>query len=178
MFILTFNSFYSLLDTLHFILFFPFQVSPLETTYPIPCPLPLWRWSPPPHTHFSLSSLAFPYNGKSNILRPKGCSSHWHPTRPSSASFVTIAIGPYMCTLWLVVQSLGARGVSGWWTLLLPLRDCKPTQFLHQLLRRGHCFQSNGCMLTSPNVLVRFWQSISEDCHIRVPSVSTFQHPQ
>ena len=68
---------------------------------------------PPTHSHFP--SLAFPYTGTLNPLRPKGHSSHWCPTRPSSATYAAGAMGPSMCTLWLVVQSLGASGSLARW---------------------------------------------------------------
>jgi hypothetical protein len=42
-----------------------------------------------------------------NPLRPKRCFSHWCPTRLSSATYAARAIGPTICTLWLVVQTLG-----------------------------------------------------------------------
>jgi hypothetical protein len=40
------------------------------------------------------------------------------------------------------------------------------------------CAQSNGWLQASTSVFVRFWQSLSGDSHIRLPSASTTQHPQ
>jgi hypothetical protein len=37
------------------------------------------------------------------MLRTKGLSSHWYPTRPSSATYAEGALSPSMCTLYLVV---------------------------------------------------------------------------
>jgi hypothetical protein len=54
--------------------------------------------------------LAFPCTGASNLHWMKGLFSHWCPTRPSSATYAAGAMGPSMCTLWLVVSSLGALG--------------------------------------------------------------------
>ena len=68
------------------------------------------RVLPHPTTHSHLAALAFPYTGALISLRPKGCSSHLCPTRPSSATYAAIAMDTFMCTPWLVVQSLGALG--------------------------------------------------------------------
>lgn len=46
------------------------------------------------------SCPAFPYTRVLNPLRPNSCSSHWCPSRPSSATYMVRAMG----TLWLVVQ--------------------------------------------------------------------------
>jgi hypothetical protein len=61
------------------------------------------RVLPHPPTHSLLPAMVFPYTGASNTLRPKGCSSHWCPTRPSSATYAARAIGCSTCTLLLVV---------------------------------------------------------------------------
>jgi hypothetical protein len=68
-----------------------------------------------PSTNSWLPSLAFPYTGASNPLRPKGQSSHWCPTRLYSAIHGTGAIGPSMCTIWLVFQNQGALGGLASW---------------------------------------------------------------
>ena len=76
---------------------FPFLDSPLET--PILSSLPL-------HTNLPYScffALASPYTEASNLLRTKGLSSHWCPTRPSSATYAAGAMGLSMYTFWLVV---------------------------------------------------------------------------
>jgi hypothetical protein len=39
----------------------------------------------------------------SGLHRTKDLFSHWWQTRPSSATYVAGAIGPSMCTLWLLV---------------------------------------------------------------------------
>jgi hypothetical protein len=70
------------------------------------------------------------------------------PLRPSSATYSAGTMGPSMCILWLVVQSLGALGGgSELLTLLLPPRGCKPPQllqFLLKFLHLGPCAQSKG----------------------------------
>ena len=89
----------------------PFQVFPPEILYPIP-PLPAsMRVLPQPPTYSPPSALAFPYTGASNPHRSKGYSFHWGTTRPTSTMHVAWAMSPYMCTLWLVVQSLETLGV-------------------------------------------------------------------
>ena len=67
--------------------------------------------SPPIHppTHSHLPTLALPYTkASSSLTRNKGHSSHWCPARPSTATYVAGAVGPSMCTLWLVIQSPGS----------------------------------------------------------------------
>ena len=56
-------------------MFSPFQVSPLEHPYLISSPC---HYEGVPHTliHSCIPTLAFPYTGASNTLRPKGFSSH------------------------------------------------------------------------------------------------------
>jgi hypothetical protein len=43
-----------------------------------------------------------PNTRASSLHRSKGLSSHWCPTRPSSATYSARAMGPSMCTLWLM----------------------------------------------------------------------------
>ena len=57
-------------------MFSPFQVSPLETPYPIPSSPAFMRVLPYPPTHSCLPALAFPYTGALDTLRPMGLSSH------------------------------------------------------------------------------------------------------
>jgi hypothetical protein len=75
----------------------PFPCFPFEAPYPI--------ISPPVHqpTHSAFSVLAFPYTGALSLHRTKGLSFHWLLIRPSSATYVSGAMGPSMCTLWLMV---------------------------------------------------------------------------
>ena len=80
----------------------PFPVSPPETSYPFPPPASM-KACPHPLTHSCLPTLAFPYTGASSLHRTKGLFSHWFPTRPSSAPYTAGAMGPSMCTPWLVV---------------------------------------------------------------------------
>jgi hypothetical protein len=92
-----------------FQMLFPFLVSPLKT--PIPSSSP---WSLP--THSCSPDLAFPYNGTSSLHRIKGLSSHWWPTRPSSATYAAGAMVHSMCTLsllfWRLCQCLTNKKVD------------------------------------------------------------------
>ena len=54
-------------------------------------------------THSRLTALASPYSRVSSLHRTKGLHSHWFQTRPYSATYAAGAIGPSICTLWLVV---------------------------------------------------------------------------
>jgi hypothetical protein len=109
-----------------------FQVSTAETLDPIPpssASMRVLSHSP---------TLAFPYTGAPNNLRPKGCSSHWYPERPSSATICSLSQGS------LHVYSLVPGPVprsskeSGQLTLLLPPWECKPPQLLQSLLQLLH----------------------------------------
>jgi hypothetical protein len=53
-------------------------------------------------THSHLPALAFPYTRASKLHNIKGLSSHRCSIRPSSAMYEARAMGPSMCTLWLV----------------------------------------------------------------------------
>jgi hypothetical protein len=65
-------------------------------------------WDTHPFTHSHITHLASPYVGASSLHRTKGLSFHWCLTRPSSATYPPGVMGPSMCTLWLVIYSLGA----------------------------------------------------------------------
>ena len=56
----------------------------------------------PPHTH----------TGASSLHRTKDLFSHWCQTRPSSAAYMSGAMGHTMCTPLLVVQTL--KALVGW----------------------------------------------------------------
>jgi hypothetical protein len=91
----------------------PSQVPSLET--PITAPSPCFYEIVPLLNHpLSLPILAFLYTGKSSLHRTKGLSFHWCPRKPSSAPYAAGA----MCTLWLVVLSLGTLELGilvGWY---------------------------------------------------------------
>jgi hypothetical protein len=80
----------------------PFLVSPAQTPYSIPPPPAFMRVFTNPPTQSCYPTLAFPYTGASCIHRTKGLSSHWCPTRQSSATYVA---GP-----WVLPSVL-----FGWW---------------------------------------------------------------
>jgi hypothetical protein len=65
-------------------MFSPFLVSPLKTPYPISSP----HAHQPTHSHFSV--LAFLYSGALSLYRTKDLSSHWCPTRSSSATYAAV----------------------------------------------------------------------------------------
>jgi hypothetical protein len=96
-------------------MFYSFPVSNMEPPYPILPPLLLWRFShtnPPTSTSPPWHSLTLKHQ---HFLGPLGplLSLHWCLKRPSFATYMAEAMGPSMCTLWLVVLSLGARGWGG-----------------------------------------------------------------
>jgi hypothetical protein len=82
---------------------YPFSLfpPPPEISYlflPLPASMKVFFYPP---TY--LPDLAFPYTGASSLHSTKDLSSHWCPTRPSSATYAAEAMGPSMCTPWLVV---------------------------------------------------------------------------
>jgi hypothetical protein len=98
---------------LHF-KWYPLSMSPLwKPPIPSPIPLPIWGCS-------SLPALVFPYTGASNTHRTKGHSSHGCPISPSTDTHAARAMGPSKCSLWLVVQSLGAPGCLARWQCCSP----------------------------------------------------------
>jgi hypothetical protein len=76
----------------------PLACFPSSSPLSHPSPLLLSGCSPthlPTHSH-----LSFPYTGVLSLHRIKGLSSHWCQIRP--ATYAAGAMGPSMCTLWLV----------------------------------------------------------------------------
>ena len=93
---------------------FPFPVSPPELPYPISHASMRVLLYLPIHSH--LTTLPFLYTGASNLHRTKGLSSNWCQIRTSCAIYVVGAMGPSMCTLWLLVSSLGSlECLIGWY---------------------------------------------------------------
>ena len=80
----------------------PFLSFPSQNTLFQPSPPTSMRELPHPTTHSCPTSLAFPNTGASSLHRTKGFLSHLCEIRPSSASYAAGAMGPSMCTLWLV----------------------------------------------------------------------------
>ena len=141
----------------------PLLVSSLTNPYPIP---PHIAHQP---THSCFPLLAFPYTRASSLLRTNGLSSHWCPTRPSSATYAAGAMGPSMCTFWLVVQSRGALGVLAGWHYCFPHGAAHPlTPSVPSPTPASGILQSNGWLWESASVLVRLWQSLSGGSHIRL----------
>jgi hypothetical protein len=63
------------------VIFFIYISNAIQKVPPSPAPQPT-------HSHFL--TLAFPCTGAYNLCKTKGLSSHWWPTRPSSATYATI----------------------------------------------------------------------------------------
>jgi hypothetical protein len=74
----------------------PFLVPPLKNTFHLYAPpSPAHQ---PTHSHFL--ALASPHTEAYSLHRTKDLSSHWCPTRPSSAAYAAGAMSPIMCVLW------------------------------------------------------------------------------
>jgi hypothetical protein len=87
-----------------------------KASIPSLSPLFLWVCSSTHPLHFT--AQAFLYAGASSLHRKKVFLSHWCQKRLSSATYAAGAIGPSMCTLWLVFSSLralGKGGLVGWY---------------------------------------------------------------
>jgi hypothetical protein len=158
-------------------MFSPFQVSPPEAPYPSPLShpsSPCFCEGAPPLTYPPAPAFLpwhSPTLGHRTSIGPRA-----PPTRPSFTTYMPKAMGPSMCTLWLVFQSLG--GLS---TLLLTPWGCKPPQLLKSFLYLLHLephAQSNGWLQTSTSVLVRLSQSLLGNSCVRLLSASTSRHPQ
>jgi hypothetical protein len=89
--------------------------------------------------------------------------------------YMARAMGPYLCTLFLVVQSPGAReeGLASW-HCCSPYGDATPLSSFSPFSNSsiGDTKQSNGWLGASTSVFVMLWQSLSGDSHIRLPSAS------
>jgi hypothetical protein len=81
-----------------------FLISPPKNSYTLSPPL---AYQP---THFHLPILEFPYIGALSPLRTKGFSSYLWLIRSSSAT-CSWSHRYSLCTLWLVVLSLGVLGI-------------------------------------------------------------------
>jgi hypothetical protein len=130
-------------------------------------PLSLWGCSP--------HSLAFPYSGSAHLHRTNGLPSQWCQIRQSSATYPGGAMRASMCTLLLVVYSLGALGgLVGWYCS--SYRVANPfssfSSFLPYLLHWGACAQSVGWLWAFTYVLGRLWQSLLGDSYTRLLSAS------
>ena len=68
------------------------------------CPL---SWYTSQKTHSPTFLSAFPHTAAFRLSRTERLSSLWYPTRPSSAAYVSGAMGYSICTLWLMFLSLG-----------------------------------------------------------------------
>jgi hypothetical protein len=83
---------------------YPFsQVFSPETPYRIPAPPAFMKVCPPPTHLLPPPHHGIPLHWALSLHRTKGLSSHWCPTRPSSAVYASGAVSCSMCTLWLVV---------------------------------------------------------------------------
>ena len=92
------NSFFIGFLYLHFKCY-PFSQSPPQTLSHPHLPASM-RMFPHPPTQSHLPALAFPFSRASSLHRTKGLSSHWCPTKPSSATYTAGDMGPSMCIVW------------------------------------------------------------------------------
>jgi hypothetical protein len=87
-------------------LYLHFRCYPLSPFPPPRSPLSLPFFNkgvPHPPSQYCLQALKFLYTESANLHRTWGLCSYWCPKRPSSATYVTGAMGHSMCTPWLVV---------------------------------------------------------------------------
>jgi hypothetical protein len=115
---------------------------------PIPSPCPS-----PQATHSCFLALAFPCTGAYDLHKTKGLSSHWWPTRPSSATYATrdtaLGVGVYWL-VHLVVSPIGLQTPLAPWVLSLA-----PSL--------GPCVPSNRWLWASTSVFARHWHSLTRE---------------
>ena len=81
----------------------PFPVIPSETLpYPFPSSPCYDEGAHHTPTDSHLPPISSPYTGASSLYRTKGLSSHWCPTSTFSPTYSARAMGPSMCTPYLV----------------------------------------------------------------------------
>jgi hypothetical protein len=105
----SFFSFYWIFSLFTFQMLPPFQVFSPETPSHHPFPS-LYKVSAPPIYPLLPSGPGISLHWSIEPLKPKGHSSN-------NATYATRAVGPSICTLWLVIQSPGALGVLASWHL-------------------------------------------------------------
>jgi hypothetical protein len=81
----------------------PFPSFPPGMRPPPSHPHSLFFYEGIPPTYSHLPAMAFPYTGALNLHRTKGLPPTDASHKASSAIYAAGAIGPFMCTLWLVV---------------------------------------------------------------------------
>ena len=90
---------------------FTFQMLSRKSPIPFPHPAPQ-----PTHSHFL--ALVFPCTGAYNLRKTKGLSSHWWPTRTSSATYTTrgtalggkVLVSLYYCSSYRVADPFSSLG--------------------------------------------------------------------
>ena len=88
----------------------PFQVSPLETRYPVTLPLASMRVLLHPSTHSHPSTQVFPYTGCIKHSQAQGPLLPLLYKKATLCHISTGAMGPSISIFWSVVQSPGALG--------------------------------------------------------------------
>jgi hypothetical protein len=121
------NFFYIFFLYLHFKCY-PISLFPLQKTLILSSPSPCSPTHPLP-----LPDPGIPLHWGIELAQDQGSLLPLMLHRPSSATYAARAIGPFMCSLWLVVWSLGALGESDWFILLFFLWG-KPLQLLGSFL--------------------------------------------
>jgi hypothetical protein len=146
---------------------FTFQMLSQKSPIPSPCPAPQTT-----HSHFLI--LAFPCTGAHNLCKSKGLSSHWWPTRPSSATYATrdtssggggVLVSSYCCSYYRVVDSFSSLGafssssIGG--PVFHPIDDCEhPLLYLpgsgiasQETAISGSCQHFSKCWYSSQCIL-------------------------
>jgi hypothetical protein len=146
------------------------------------------RVLPHPFTYSQIPTLAFPYTGASSTLRApsehpqgQGLLFPLMSNRPSSATYVAGAMGPSICTIWLVIQSLGVPGKFWLVDIVEPPWGCKPPQLLQSLLQlfdQGPHNQSNDLAASIHLCVCQVLAVSLRRLHIKLPSATTSRHPQ
>ena len=145
-------------------MFPPFQVSPLETPYPIPCPPasmrvlfihPLASSCPAIPIHWGIKHPQA-WGPLLPLMSNKAILCHICGQRHGLLHVYSLVVGPVP----------GSSVGSGLLTLLLPLWGYKPPQLLHSLLyllHREPLSSVQWLAVSFPPVFVRLWKSLLGD---------------
>ena len=140
----------------------------LSSKTPIPSPAPA-----PQLTHSHFLALGFPCTGAYDLHNNMDLSSHWWPSRPSSATYATrdtaLGRGGGKWKYWLVhivVPPIGLQTPLASWVLSLA-----PSLV-------GPCVLSNWWLWASTSVFARHWHRLTRESYVRVLSANSFWHMQ
>ena len=148
-------------STTFFIRYFFIYISNAISKVPIPSSCPA-----PQPTHSCFLTLAFPCPRAYDLHKTKSLSSHWWPTRPSSATYAPtdissgggVLVSSYYCSSYRVADPVSYLGIFS-------------SSFIRSV-------PSNRWLWASTSVFAKHWHSFTLDSYIRALSVKSSWHIQ